>query len=123
MKLDIECEEWAVFDATPSEMLGRFSQIVGEFHYFQAFADPHWRHLFARVLQKLSNHYAVVHVHPNNFGGFSNIANVVVPNVLEITFANRALYSFSETDEIFPGPLDEPNDPSRPDMYLGSFRF
>jgi SAM-dependent methyltransferase len=123
MKLDIECEEWAVFDATPSEMLSRFSQIVGEFHYFQAFTDPYWRHLFARVLQKLSNHYAVVHVHANNYGGFSNIANVVVPNVLEITFANRAIYSFSETDEIFPGPLDEPNDPSRPDMFLGSFRF
>jgi SAM-dependent methyltransferase len=123
MKLDIECEEWEVFDATPSEMLCRFSQIVGEFHYFQALADPHWRHLFARVLQKLSNHYAVVHVHANNYAGFSNIANVVVPNVLEITFANRSIYSFTETDEIFPGPLDEPNDPSRPDMFLGSFRF
>jgi SAM-dependent methyltransferase len=123
MKLDIECDEWAVFDATPPEMLCRFSQIVGEFHYFQAFEDPHWRHLFARVLQKLSNYYTVVHVHANNYGGFSNIANVIVPNVLEITFANRSIYSFTETDEIFPGSLDEPNDPSRPDMYLGSFRY
>lgn len=123
MKLDIEGDEWALFDATPPEMLCRFSQIVGEFHYFQGLADPQWRHLMTRVLQKLSNHYAVVHVHANNYAGFSNISNVVVPNVLEITFANRALYSFSETDELFPGPLDEPNDPSRPDMYLGSFRF
>jgi FkbM family methyltransferase len=123
MKLDIEADEWAVFDATPPEMLCRFSQIVGEFHYFQGLADPQWRHLIARALQKLSNHYAVVHVHANNYAGFSNIANVVVPNVLEITFANRRIYSFTQTDEIFPGPLDEPNDPSRPDMYLGSFRF
>jgi SAM-dependent methyltransferase len=123
MKLDIECDEWAVFDATPPEMLCRFSQIVGEFHYFQGLADPQWRHLIARALQKLSNHYAVVHVHANNYAGFSNISNVVVPNVLEITFANRSIYSFTQTDEIFPGPLDEPNDPSQPDMYLGSFRF
>ena len=60
---------------------------------------------------------------PTIYAGFSNIANVIVPNVLEITFANRSLYSFSETDEVFPGPLDVPNDPSRPDMHLGTFRF
>ena len=123
MKLDIEGDEWAVFDATPLELLRRFSQIVGEFHYFQGFFDPDWRQLFARVLTKLSEAYAVVHVHANNYGGFSNVANVVVPNVLEITFANRVIYSFSETDEVFPGPLDSPNDPTQPDMYLGSFRF
>jgi len=71
----------------------------------------------------LSNAYAVVHVHANNYAGFSNVANVIVPNVLEITFANRSIYSFSETDEIFPGPLDIPNDPRHPDMHLGTFRF
>ena len=123
LKIDIECNEWAVFESTPPEILSRFSQIVGEFHYFQAFSDVQWRRLFARVLEKLSNSYAVIHVHANNFAGFSNVSNVVVPNVLEITFANRSIYSFSETDEIFPGPLDRQNDPSRPDMHLGSFRF
>jgi FkbM family methyltransferase len=123
LKIDIENDEWMVFDATPSELLSRCSQIVGEFHYLEGLADSDWRQLFARVLKKLSEAYAVVHVHANNHAGFSNIANVVIPNVLEITFANRTLYSFSETDEVFPGPLDEPNNPSRPDMYLGSFRF
>jgi hypothetical protein len=38
LKIDIECNEWAVFDSTPPEILSRFSQIVGEFHYFQAFS-------------------------------------------------------------------------------------
>jgi hypothetical protein len=79
---------------------------------------------FLRVFfKKLSDAYAVVHVHANNMGGFSNVANVIFPNVLEMTFANRSLYSFSETDEIFPGPLDAPNDPNCPDIHLGSFRF
>jgi hypothetical protein len=123
LKIDIENDEWAVFDTTPPEILNRFSQIVGEFHYFQGFSDPHWRQLFVRVFKKLSELYAVVHVHANNFGGFSNVANVIVPNTLEITFANRRTYSFAETDEIFPGPLDAPNDPSCPDIHLGSFRF
>jgi SAM-dependent methyltransferase len=123
LKIDIEGNEWAIFDSTPPEVLSRFSQIVGEFHYFEAFSDLEWRRLFARVLKKLSDAYAVVHVHANNFPGFSNVANVILPNVLEITFANRSMYSFSETDEIFPGPLDAPNDPNCPDMFLGSFRF
>jgi hypothetical protein len=123
LKIDIEGDEWAVFDATPPDMLTRFSQIVGEFHYFQAFDDFNWRQIFHRVLTKLSDAYGIVHVHANNYAGFSNVCNVVFPNVLEITFANRNVYSFSETDEIFPGPLDSPNDPGRPDMHLGSFRF
>jgi hypothetical protein len=123
LKMDIENAEWGVLDSTPAELLSRFTQIVGEFHYFQSLADPNWRQLFARVLKKLSDCHAVVHVHANNFAGFSNIANIMVPNVLEITFANRGVYSFSEADEMFPGPLDSPNDPTHPDMYLGAFRF
>jgi hypothetical protein len=123
LKIDIENDEWAVFDTTPPEILNRFSQIVGEFHYLQGLSDIQWRRLFTRVLEKLSDSYAVVHVHANNIGGFSNVANVIFPNVLEITFAYSGRYSFSETDEIFPGPLDAPNDPSHPDLHLGSFRF
>ncbi len=123
LKIDIENDEWPVFDSTPTEILRRFSQVVGEFHYLQGLADVEWRRLFARVLHKLSDIYAVVHVHANNHAGFTNVANVVVPNVLEITFANRKIYRFSDTDEGFPGPLDTPCDPNRPDMYLGSFRF
>jgi hypothetical protein len=123
LKIDIEHAEWDVLDTTPPELLGRFTQIVGEFHYFQGLAENHWRQLYARVLKKLTDHYAVVHVHANNFAGFSNIANIMVPNVLEITFVNRSIYSVYEADEIFPGPLDAPNDPSSPDMHLGSFRF
>jgi hypothetical protein len=44
-------------------------------------------------------------------------------NVMEITFANRSLYSFVETDESYPGPLDAPNDPNRPELCLDGFRF
>lgn len=123
LKIDIENDEWPVFDTTPPEIISRFTQIIGEFHYFEGLAEPGWRQVFSRVIKKLANYYAVVHVHANNHAGFSNIGNVVVPNVLELTFANRKIYSFSETDEIFPGPLDAPNDPRRPDMHLGSFRF
>ena len=93
------------------------------FHYFQAFSDIEWRRLFALVFKKLLDAYAVVHVHANNNAGFTNVANVIVPNVLEINFASRSIYSFSETHEIFPGALDVPNDSNHPDIHLGTFRF
>lgn len=123
LKMDIENNEWDVVDTTPPELLARLTQIVAEFHYFQSLSEPHWRHLYARVLKKLSDYFAVVHIHANNFAGFANVANVMVPNMLEITFANRNVYSFVETNELFPGPLDSPNDPNQPDMYLGTFRY
>ena len=94
-----------------------------ELHCFEHLADPAWRRLAERVLRRLASSFAVVHVHANNFAGMSAIANVPVPHVLQVTFANKMWYSVTGTDEVFPGPLDAPCDPGRPDVCLGSFRF
>jgi hypothetical protein len=123
VKMDIEGEEWTTFDSTPDEMLARFSQIVVEFHFWNNPLNSFWRQIYTRVFRKISDLYAVVHVHANNFGAFINVGNVMIPNVFEITFANRSIYLFRATDEIFPGPLDTPNNPTCPDMYLDRFRF
>ncbi|MGF7150929.1 hypothetical protein FHS96_004590 [Sphingomonas zeicaulis] len=123
LKMDIEAHEWEVMHSTSAEDLSRFSQIVCELHYFQALDHPDWRRWMYDSLTKLHQHYAVVHVHANVYGGLSNISNVVFPNVLEVTFANRAIYEFEETDELFPTPLDTPCDAKQPDIFLGNFRF
>lgn len=123
LKIDIDNDEWAVFDKIPPEKLQRFSQIAGEFHYFEGLSDIRCRRLFRSVLKKLTDSYAVIHIHANNCAGVSKFGNLVFPNVMEITFANRSLYSFVETDESYPGPLDAPNDPNRPELCLDGFRF
>lgn len=123
LKMDIEGWEWAMVEATPSHELARFSQIACELHYFQGLAELDHRRTVFRALTKLHELYGVVHVHANVAGGIGNHGNVVVPNVLEVTFANRALYALEDTDELFPGPLDDCCDPNQPDMFLGSFRF
>lgn len=123
LKMDIEDWEWPVLEATPLDAICRFSQISCEMHYLEAFGDLRWRQLFFRGLRKLSKYYAPIHIHANNYAALSVIANVPVPNVIEVTFANRALYEFEETDELFPGPLDVPCDTNRPDIFLGSFRY
>lgn len=121
LKIDIECDEWAIFDQLSPELVSRFSQIVGEFHFFEGFsADPRCRRLITRVLKKLTDSYTIVHIHANNWGDFHTFNNTAFPNVLELTFANRGLYSFYETDEKFPGTLDAPGDPGRPDVHLNT---
>ena len=123
LKMDIEGWEWPVRGATPAEELSRFSQIVCELHYFQGLAEPDYRRKIYEGLRRLHESYAVVHVHANIVGGISNVGNVIFPNVLEATFANRALYDLEDTDELFPSPLDICCDPNQADMFLGSFRF
>ena len=106
-----------------SKTLGRFSQITCEMHAFEYISDVGWREGFYRSLRKLNLSYGVVHVHANNFAGFGIIAGVPVANVLEVTWANRSLYDLVDTDEVFPGPLDQPCNSRLPDHYLGSFRY
>lgn len=121
LKMDIENWEWAAIETL--EQVGAFSQIVCEMHYFQGLADPMHRHRVRACLEKLHAHYVVAHIHANNFGGVSHIAGVTLPNVVEVTFANRSRYQIEETDELFPHPLDAPCDPNRADIWLGGFRF
>jgi len=123
LKMDIECAEWAVIEATSLDAISRFSQITCELHYFEAIADLSWRQAFFRCLRKISKFYAPVHIHANNYAGYSMITNLPVAHVLEVTFANRAIYEFEDCQETFPGPLDLPCNPAVPDIYLGTFQY
>ena len=123
LKIDIEGDEWAAFHAASVATLARFSQIVCEFHELGEAGIASRSELFLTVLNKLRSIFEVVHVHGNNHQPFVNIADIVLPAVLEVTFANRNYFQFTDTDEIFPTPLDRPNDPDLPDMPLGRFKF
>jgi hypothetical protein len=123
LKMDIEGHEWPVIAATDTDQLARFSQIVCELHYFQGLAELDYRRQIYQGLKKLHEDYRVVHVHANIVGGTTNIGNVIFPNVLEVTFANRNVYEIEDTDELFPSPLDICCDPNQADMFLGAFRF
>ena len=121
LKIDIEGDEWPVFRGASAETLQKFSQIVCEFHgCFRHAAAPD---SFLDVLTKLKALFEVVHVHGNNAKPFVNVGNVILPSLLEVTFANRRYYEFADTDEVFPTALDRPNLPNRPDLRLGCFKF
>jgi len=124
LKIDIEADEWPVFDSVSEEALACFAQIAAEFHYFgNAMLDSEFYQRALRVLQKLHRNFAVVHVHGINGHPVCNIVNVMVPDIMEITFANRRRYSFGPSVETFPGPLDAPCHPNMPDVHLGRFIY
>lgn len=123
LKIDIESAEWDVFDQCPIEDLARFSQILIEFHDFDRAVDPYWLMRATRVMRKLKSRFGVYHVHANNWSPMAVIGNVYFPGTLEISMANKSRYQFEPTDELFPTRLDTPNNPLRPDLYLGSFQF
>jgi len=123
LKIDIESAEWDVFDACSPEHLAYFSQILVEFHDFDQAVDHYWLTRATRVLKKLTNKFGVYHVHANNWSPMAVIGNVYFPGTLEVSFASRERYQFETTDELFPTRLDAPNNPLRPDLYLGAFRY
>lgn len=123
LKIDIEGNEWPVFNAASVETLGKFSQIACEFHGFNLLTSADRYRFMVRVIAKLKSVFQVVHVHGNNAGPLVNLGGLVLPNLLEVTFANRRHYRFAETNEVFPTPLDQPNLPQFPDLDLGRFKF
>ena len=123
LKIDIEGDEWEVFQALSETTLSRFKQIVCEFHDLDRLAEVAFSNTVKDVFEKLSRSHFVHHVHGNNCGNFANVANVIVPQSIEVSFALRSAYHTTEGTATFPTQLDRPNQPGRADLYLGQFRF
>jgi len=123
LNCDIEGGEWNVFDAAPAESFGKFTQIICEFHGLKNLSNPAFFPVARRVFTKLHAHHAVVHVHGNNFAPIVSSHNIPLPEVIEITFANRKRYKLARSRERYPTPLDVPNNPGAPDIQLGLFVF
>ncbi len=123
LKMDIEHDEWDILDHADPAMLRPYSQIICEFHWVGRAVSREWLAKAKRVFEKLNNDFQVIHIHGNNCGPYSLIAGVPMPSVLEVTYCNRQNYEFQDIEDLFPGPLDAPNNPAAPDLFLGAFRF
>jgi hypothetical protein len=126
MKIDVEGYEWDVFSSIDVDTLGLFSQIVVEFHWFDHLYKDDIDDIYydmKRSLEKLAGIFAPVHIHANNYCDMVIIGGVPVPPVLEVTYVRREKFQTQKSIRTFPASLDLPNDPSRPDLHLGAFRF
>jgi hypothetical protein len=100
-----------------------FSQIVCEFHGLNELSNPLQHDRIRRTFSTIYETHQPVHIHANNYGMIFNVDNIPVPDVLEVTYANRNLYKFKPSDDVYPTPLDQPNNPETPDIFLGTFKF
>ena len=118
LKIDIEGFEWEFLaNASPVD-LARFQQITGEFHDFDRYYEPEWQQAAVRAFRKLGETHQLIHLHGNNRSSNFNTGRFRLPIALELSYVLKSGYTFEQTTESFPGPLDRPNDTSEPDFAL-----
>tara|TARA_Y100000589_G_scaffold5648_1_gene4894 strand:- start:456 stop:1283 length:828 start_codon:yes stop_codon:yes gene_type:complete len=117
LKLDIEGSEWEMITDI-LEISKYLSGIALEVHDLDIYGNK-----LKELIIKLNNAgLYLIHVHPNNAGGFCDGTNL--PKLLELTFLNRNLFSkdelFSKKEKpfLYIKELDRPCDPRRPEMFI-----
>ncbi|MEM7344180.1 MAG: FkbM family methyltransferase [Chloroflexota bacterium] len=113
LQIDIEGDEYEVFRTLSETVLQRFRIIVAEFHWLEELLGERSVEV-SSVFNKILQHHACVHIHPNNCGGYLVLNGLDIPNVMEFTFLRRDRISHSSYQTIFPHPLDCDNSPNPP---------
>jgi|688.fasta_scaffold27296_2 hypothetical protein len=120
--IDIEGSEWEL--ANSFEAISQIPQIVIEMHELDLIVDDSKFVQIKKLLTKIIKTHLPVHVHANNDGSTVRLAGAVWPSILEVTFLTRTQLSELSTNYNFgpwPGKLDYPNSPKRPDLDLQPF--
>lgn len=113
LKLDIEGDEFQLFNSLTINQLKNIKQIVAEFHF------PNNREKF-EALKKLSNTHYLVHYHANNNNSLLyNINNNTIPAVFECTYVRKDLLDNPGLNKVpFPTKLDSRNRINKLDYVL-----
>ena len=116
LKVDIEGDEWEVFDNASVHDLRKFSQILVEFHGLaDAVYFPELAKKVILVFEKLSLNFVPTNLHANNHTQplFHGLA--AYPDVLEVTYVSKELFESLpkvKESEI----VNYPNNPYKPDI-------
>ena len=129
LKMDIEGGEYTWINDMETELLQSFKQMVIEFHdvntnkmsFIPCTNASQGRLDFKqRCFKKVVDTHYVVHAHGNNCSTATVIDDNLVPNILEITYVRKNL--FSEQLPLntinLPCELDKPNVATKPDYSL-----
>lgn len=109
LQIDIEGSEYETLLNISPALMRRFRIIVVEFHHLgNLWSLPFYR-LASRVFDKMTQHHACVHIHPNNHEGVTVRGDISIPQVMEFTFLRRdRIKDYSAASE-FPHKLDNQN--------------
>lgn len=121
LKMDVEGAEWDFLETVKSETLNQFDQIIFEFHGLVLGMNVVKSGRFISCLRKLNQTHQAIHVHGHNGDAAIKLEEMIFPNELEVTYANRANYNFYDDEVILPHPLDRPNGGWMPEYILGDW--
>lgn len=108
LQMDIEGAEWPVLLNMSDDLLKRFRIIVLEAHFMDRLLDRECFTILSAVFSRLFQDFAIVHNHPNNYGGVVTRSDLQIPRALEITFLRKDRIRDWEKASQFPHPLDVP---------------
>jgi len=116
LQMDIEGAEYANLATAPDPILAQFRILVIEFHDFYArlMALPDDAE-FAKVLERLSKNFQVVHARPNNCCPTRPLPSgkAAVPTVIEVTLLRRDRFELRPSIRMRPVKVPHPRDVSR----------
>lgn len=118
LQMDIEGAEWPVLLNVSEEVLRRFRIIVIELHNLDRLLDREGLTIIAATFARLLEHFAVVHNHPNNYGGIVTRGDIAIPRALEMTLLRRDRIADWTPVRAFPHPLDVDNAGDLPKIVL-----
>jgi hypothetical protein len=122
-KIDIEDAEWDVLARTDRASLMRIRQLAVELGEIRRFVEPEWRAMMMAAVTNLASTHACIHIHGNNWGPFTVVGGIPFPNYVEVTFVRRTDYALIPSSATFPMEIDRPNNPRKPDLFLGRWDY
>ena len=123
LKMDVEGAEWDVFSTASDEVLSRFDQIVGEFHWLLELGNERFRTRFCEAMTRLNKHFTLFHVHANNCRTLGLVNGFAVADVLELSFVRTSLIGRRPSATVYPTPLDRANNHMVDDHALFFYPF
>ena len=149
LKMDIEYDEWKIFEKVSTKTLLKFKMIIVEFHfffldlkdvdaknvltpYFKNFSINNYKKInqmlikkYQNVLEKLNQNFIPFHLSANNSLPLKKIKGKFIPQLLEFSYVRKDLISKPKiSKKILPiKNLDYPNKPYKPDFkYFYPFK-
>ena len=120
LKMDVEGAEWDVLRYISSDVLCRFDQIVMELHDL---LNPFNREIYLEALDKITSTHSLVHIHANNCSNVDFCGELMLPNVLEVTFVLTSRFDLKESDVFLPRKEDAPCNKEYADIILGRWNI
>lgn len=118
LQMDIEGAEWEFFETITEAQMGRFAQIIVEFH---GLTNKDRLPYFTKIFEKISKTHQSVHFHYNNHGPILGFQDFLVSSLFEVSFIRRDMGTFTPSTACYPTPLDAPCVTRFPDVFIGNF--